>query len=144
MSQHRKTTKISATSLLGGAALAAGMLLAVAPLASADTGVNGRPSSGPAPQPGVDAVQTAGDKVFESNITVPSLSLTGGPVALSNTSIGHTYHALYGNATNSKELDGDGNQVGPRQGLTIGVVNSFATGYNVQCNIVVQTACGAP
>jgi hypothetical protein len=145
MAKHRTSETRHLNPLIGGALLAGGLMMAAAPIASADTGVNGRPSSGPAAQPGVDAIQTAGDSVFDNpNANVPSLSVFGGPVPLSNTSVGKTYHALYGNSSVSRQTDGDGNPIQSRQGLTLGVVNSFATGYNIQCNLVVQTACGTP
>jgi hypothetical protein len=144
VSNHRNSGKHRVNPLLSGVLVAGGLLLAAAPIASAAPGVGGRPPSGPAPQPGVDAIQRAGDSVFDNAPQIPTLSLTGQTVPLSNTSVGRTYHALYGNSVNTQETDGNGVKVAPRQGLTIGVVNSIATGYNVQCNIVVQTRCGAP
>ena len=143
MAKHRKPTDHHVNPLLGGAVLATGMLMAApAAMALADTaGVNGRPAT-PFNQPGVNAVQTVGDKVFDNpNIKIPTLRATG-PVTLNDTGAGQTYHALFGNSDKTLQGDGNGGQAAPSQGLTVGVVNSVATPYKITCNIAVQTRCG--
>ncbi len=145
MAKHRKAATNHVNPLLGGALVAGGLLLAAAPIASADTGVNGRPDSGPAAQPGVDAIQKAGDKVLDSDPTIPGF-LGGGPISLNGTDAGQLYHALYGYSTAGAKLASDDpdSVTEGSQGLTLGVVNSFTTNYKVRCNIVVQTRCGGP
>jgi hypothetical protein len=141
MSKHRKTESHRVNPLVGGALLAGGMLMAAAPMASAETGVNGRPDT-PFNQPGVNAIQTVGDSVFDNpNIKIPTLRLQG-PVALSDTGLGQTYHGLFGNSTNTLQGDGNGGKHAPSQGLTVGVLNTVGTTYKVQCNIVIQRGCG--
>ena len=136
-----KSIKKHFNPLLGGAMLAAGMMLAApAAMAFGDTpGVDGRPST-PNPQPGVNAIQTAGDKVFDSGATIPGF-LGGGPIALNDTGLGATYHGLYGYSTAGAAIAGNGQK--PAQGLTVGVLNTFGTNYKVKCNIVVQVGCGS-
>jgi hypothetical protein len=138
MAKHRKPATTHVNPLLGGAVLASGMLMAApAAMALADTaGVNGRPDT-PFNQPVVNAVQTQGDKIFDNpNIVIPTLR-AGGGVTLNDTGLGQTYHALFGNSEDTLQADTD-----PGQGLTVGVVNSFATPYKITCNIAVQTRCG--
>ncbi len=135
MSNHRKSTDGRARTVLSGALLAGGMLLTIpAAIASAGPGVNGRPPT-PNDQPGVDAVQTAGDKVFDSpNIRVPKLAFNGSTVALGETGLGSTYHGLYGHPANGVVEGAE-----PSQGLIVGVANTFPR--VVACNLVVQAGC---
>jgi hypothetical protein len=143
MAKHRKPADHHVNPLLGGAVLATGMLMAApAAMALADTpGVHGRPDT-PFNQPVVNAIQNVGDKVFDNpDIKIPTLRASG-PVTLNDTGAGQTYHALFGNSTDTLQTDDAGAKVDPSQGLTVGVVNSFATPYKITCNIAVQTRCG--
>lgn len=140
-----KSIKNLLNPLLGGALLA-GALLMVAPvgmaLADVTNGVNGRPDT-PNPQPGVNAIQTAGDAALDSDPTIPGF-LGGGPIHLNGTDAGQAYHALYGYSTTGATLASTPDApVSASQGLTVGVVNSFTTPYKLQCNLVVQTKCGS-
>lgn len=144
MAKHRKTDTKTVNPLVGGALLAGAMLVAApAGMALADPpgAVGGRPQT-PNPQPGVDAVQTAGDKVFDGTKTIPGF-LGGGPISVDGTDAGQAYHALFGySSTAAGNLTTTDAPLSASQGLTVGVVNSFTTKYKLTCNIVVQTKCG--
>jgi len=143
MAKHRQTETKRVNPLFGGAMLAGAMLVAApAGIAFADTmGINGRPNT-PNPQPGVNAIQSAGDKVFNGTNTIPGF-LGGGPISLDTTGAGSLYHAEFGTSTASAiGQSGDSTATGS-QGLTVGVVNSFTTNYKLKCNIVVQVGCGS-
>jgi hypothetical protein len=137
MSKHRKTETKHVNPLLGGALLAGAMMVAApAGMALADTtGVNGRADT-PFNQPGVNAIQTAGDKLMASDLAIPSLRAQG-PVPIAETGVGATYHGLFGTPESAPGAH-DGTQ-----GLTVGVVNTFATPYKIQCNIVITRGCGS-
>jgi hypothetical protein len=119
--------------------------MAAAPIASAAPGAGGRPDT-TFPQPGVNAIQNAVDPVVDDpTITVPSLSLTRGPIQLTNTGPGRTYHGLFGysaaGATLANTNDPDAGVVAG-QGLTVGVLNTFGTPYKLNCNLFNETRCG--
>jgi hypothetical protein len=128
---------------VGGALLAGGMLLsgpaamAFAIPAPSDpsstpvsnpTGVGGRPGLAH-PAPGVEGIQTAGDKVFNENNSY-----------LDGTSLGKAYHGIYGRSeADANAQDPSGHAV---QGLSVGVLNQAPR--ILGCNIVVTKYCHVP
>lgn len=130
-------------SVIAGALLAGGMLLsgpaavAYAIPAPGDPstgdpanhdGVNGRPGLAH-PAPGVEGIQTAGDKVFNENNAY-----------LNGTSLGKAYHGIYGRSeSDAQSQDPAGHAV---QGLSVGVLNQAPR--ILGCNIVVTKYCHIP
>lgn len=127
-------------SVFAGALLAGGMLI-TAPAAVAfaipapsdpgptaptnPTGVNGRPGLAN-PAPGVQAIQTAGDKVFNENNSY-----------LDGTSLGKAYHGLFGRSADDAAAQDPGGFA--TQGLSVGVLNQVPR--IAGCNIVITAGC---
>jgi len=89
-------------------------------------GINGRPSlPNGAPAPVVQAIQKAGDPVFDNNSF------------LNGTSLGKAYHGLYG--TSEAAAQAQDPTLHGSQGLSVGVLNQVPR--IAGCNIVITAGC---
>ena len=126
MAKHRKPSKNHVNPLLGGAVLAGGMLIGLPAAIAAATPINGRPALAH-DAPGVEKVQTAGDKFFDNH-----------PYA-DDSGAGSLYHAVFGRSAKSNQAATNNPKATGTNGLYAGVRNTYPR--VIKCNPVVQTGC---